>query len=158
MAGENPWMESPDWLDGIPPEIHIGDANVLRTLVGRVRRPGMVAVEVGSWVGNGSTRVIVESVRPAGGRVYCVDTWAGSDNVIHHLRYRERYPSMFPLFAENVRAYRGENVVRPLILPSAEASRLFPDRSVDLVFVNGNHGYTQVKADLEAWLPKVRPG
>jgi predicted O-methyltransferase YrrM len=151
-------MESPDWLDGIPPEIHIPDANVLRGLLGRVRRPGVVVVEVGSWVGNGSTRVLAEVVRPTGGRVYCVDTWAGSDNVLHHLRYRERYPTMFPLFAANVRGYGGEGVIRPVIRPSVEASRLFPDGSVDLVFIDGNHGYSAVKADIAAWLPKVRPG
>jgi hypothetical protein len=87
-----------------------------------------------------------------------VDTWAGSDNVAHHLDYRSRFSSLFPVFAANVRRYGGEDVVRPIIRCSAEASRLFPDRSVDLVFIDGNHGYSQVWRDLASWLPKVKPG
>jgi hypothetical protein len=157
-ADENRWMKTPDWLDDIPPEVHLGDVYVLRQLLRRVYRPGMVVVEVGSWVGNGSTRAIVETIRPAGGRAYCVDTWAGTDNVVHHRRLREQYPSMFPLFAENVRRYGGEEAVRPLILPSTDAARLFPNRSVDLVFIDGDHSYSAVKRDIAAWLPKVRPG
>jgi predicted O-methyltransferase YrrM len=158
MPDENGWMMVPDWVDGIPPEVNVHDIEVLRLLARRVRRPGMVAVEVGSWVGNGSTRALAEEVRAARGRLYCVDTWAGSDNVTHHVRYRETYPTMFPVFAENVRRYGGDDVIRPLVLPSVSAARLFPDRSLDLVFIDGNHGYTAVRADLAAWRPKVRPG
>jgi predicted O-methyltransferase YrrM len=143
---------------GIAPEIHPGDADVLNILLGRVTRPDVVVVEVGSWVGNGSTRVIAQAIRPASGRLYCVDTWAGSDNVPHHQDFRLQYSSMFPIFAENVRHYGGEEVIRPLIMPSLSASALFPDGSVDLVFIDGNHGYTNVKRDLSAWLPKVKPG
>jgi hypothetical protein len=65
---------------------------------------------------------------------------------------------MFHLFAENVRRYRGQAVIRPLMMPSTEASALFPDESLDLVFIDGNHGYSHVKQDIRAWLPKVRPG
>jgi hypothetical protein len=65
---------------------------------------------------------------------------------------------MFPLFAENVRRYRGGEVIRPLMMPSLEAARLFPDASLDLVFIDGNHGHGHVKQDILAWLPKVRPG
>jgi predicted O-methyltransferase YrrM len=158
MANLNPWGESRQWSDGIPPEIHPGDVQVLTALLGHVMRPGVVAVEVGSWVGNGSTRVLSEVLRPAGGKLYCVDTWAGSDNVEHHLKFREQYGSMFRVFARNVWRYAGQGVVRPLALPSTEASRLFPDGSVDLVFIDGNHGYSAVKEDIAAWLPKVRSG
>lgn len=34
----------------------------------------------------------------------------------------------------------------------------FADSSVDLVFVDADHSYAGVKADLEAWAPKVRSG
>src|SRR5262249_27042005 len=150
--------DAPEWSDGIPPEIMPGDAAVLAHLLGQMARPKMQVVEVGSWVGNGSTRAIVEAIRGHDGVLYCVDTWAGSDNVPHHREYRTRHVSMFHLFAENVRRYRGQAVVRPLMMPSIEASALFPDESLDLVFIDGNHGYSHVKEDIQAWLPKVRPG
>lgn len=158
MTAVNPWGKSSEWRDGIPPEIHPGDAEVLGLLFDQVKRPGMVVVEVGSWVGNGSTRVLAELVRSVGGTLYCVDTWAGSENVGHHQAYRAQYGSMFGVFAENVRRYGGQDVVRPLAMPSTEACELFADESVDLVFIDANHGYSHVKRDTLAWLQKVRYG
>jgi len=41
---------------------------------------------------------------------------------------------------------------------SIEAVDSFSDESLDFVFIDGNHKYEYVKADLEAWYPKVRQG
>lgn len=158
VAAFNPWSNGAEWSAGIPPEIHPPDAEVLALLLDEVKRREMVVVEVGSWVGNGSTRVIVEAIRPAAGALYCVDTWAGSDNVPHHLQYRERGDDLFGVFADNVRNYGGQEVVRPLRMPSGAASKLFADDSLDLVFIDGNHGYSHARQDVLAWLPKVRRG
>jgi hypothetical protein len=154
----NPWGYAAEWTEGIPPEIHMADADVLTMLLNKVRSKGMAVLEVGSWVGNGSTRVIVELIRKFNGILYCVDTFAGSDNVKHHLQYRAEYNNMFHVFSQNVRKYNGQDIVRPVILPSLDASRKFPDESLDLVFIDGSHGYTHVKQDIRAWLPKVKEG
>jgi Methyltransferase domain len=45
-----------------------------------------------------------------------------------------------------------------LIASSLTASRLFGDASVDWVHLDARHDYASVKADIEAWLPKVKPG
>lgn len=158
MPGLDLWNHASEWSEGVPPEIHPADVGVLTFLLNEVKHKDMVVVEVGSWVGNGSTRVIVETIRDVKGTLYCVDTWAGSDNVSHHRQYRARFNSMFMLFSENVRQYQGRDIVKPLAMPSLEASKLFPDKSVDLVFIDANHGYSHVKQDLLAWLPKVRSG
>jgi hypothetical protein len=41
---------------------------------------------------------------------------------------------------------------------SLEAVNSFEDESLDFVFIDANHKYEYVKADLEAWYPKVRQG
>lgn len=41
--------------------------------------------------------------------------------------------------------------------PSPAAAMLVPDRSLDFVFIDGNHTYQAVKEDLFAWAPKVHP-
>lgn len=45
-----------------------------------------------------------------------------------------------------------------LWLPSVEASRFVPDGWADFVFIDAAHSYHAVKADIEAWKPKVREG
>lgn len=43
-------------------------------------------------------------------------------------------------------------------MPSVEAAKLVPDRWADFVFIDAGHSYQAVRADIEAWLPKVREG
>lgn len=41
---------------------------------------------------------------------------------------------------------------------SPDVAERFPDGSLDFVYIDGNHSYPAVTADLHAWYPKVRPG
>jgi predicted O-methyltransferase YrrM len=41
---------------------------------------------------------------------------------------------------------------------SVDAAKDVPDGSLDFVYLDGAHDYKNVKADLEAWTPKVRVG
>ena len=158
MTAFNPWSNRAEWTHEIPPEIFTGDAEMLTALLSQVKHAGMVVVEVGSWVGNGSTRVIVEGLRDIEAAFYCVDTWAGSDNVPHHLEFRRRHNDLFPVFAENVKKYGGLTRIKPLRMRSIDASKLFANDSIDLVFIDGNHAYSQIKQDVYSWLPKVKAG
>ena len=45
-----------------------------------------------------------------------------------------------------------------IIGDSVTASRLFGDASVDWVHLDARHDYAGVKADIQAWLPKVKLG
>ncbi|HSE24596.1 MAG TPA: class I SAM-dependent methyltransferase [Pyrinomonadaceae bacterium] len=45
-----------------------------------------------------------------------------------------------------------------IISDSIAASRLFADRSLDWVHLDARHDYRSLKADIEAWLPKLKRG
>jgi Methyltransferase domain len=45
-----------------------------------------------------------------------------------------------------------------IIAESGTASSFFPDGSIDWVHLDARHDCSSVKADISAWLPKIRPG
>jgi hypothetical protein len=81
-------------------------------------------------------------------RCFALDTWQGDDHAgfygeeifadVDGVR-AESYPDMAVL----LRGYFDESVEK------------FDDGSVDLLHIDGRHGYEDVKHDFESWLPKV---
>ena len=43
-------------------------------------------------------------------------------------------------------------------MQSVEASKRYADASLDFCFIDANHEYGAVAADIDAWRPKVKPG
>ncbi len=50
------------------------------------------------------------------------------------------------------------DMITLIVSDSVTASRLFGDASIEWVHLDARHDYASVKADIEAWLPKVKPG
>lgn len=75
------------------------------------------------------------------GKLLCIDIWQG-ESVYREAKTRLSDASKFQL-------YRGK---------SLEIAPLIPDNSLDFIYIDADHHYNAVKADLAAWVPKVRPG
>ena len=100
-------------------------------------------VEIGSFAGR-STHALLCACP---GIVYSVDprdpAFIGSEEAAADLRRS---------FFENVKGFGNLAVMETF---SEIAARAFPDASVEMVFIDGDHVYGSFKADLDAWLPKA---
>jgi predicted O-methyltransferase YrrM len=100
-----------------------------------------VIVEIGSYHGR-SAAYMAAAMKP-GTSLFCVDHW-------QHRIDRQ-------VFKDNLNALDLYKLVDPIQENSIIAAQQFMD-PIDLLFIDGNHAYSYVKADFEAWYPKVRIG
>lgn len=90
-----------------------------------------------------------------------VDPWRGDKEFLNSLddsrniknwNYEKLYEEVknkFSIYDEKA------NIIRAT---SKEASKYFNDKSVDFIFIDGNHSYESVKEDIELWYPKIKIG
>ena len=105
-------------------------------------------VEIGSWKGR-STHALLSGCE---GTVWAVDHFNGSNS--QELAFTEaKEKDIHKIFLENVGHFKN---LKALKTDSITASKQFKDKSVDMVFIDGDHAYEAVKADIEMWLPKAK--
>lgn len=114
-----------------------------------------VFVEVGSWKGKSIAFMGVEIVN-SGKKISCyaVDTWLGSQE--HNSDSYIKDGSLYDLFIENISPLK--DVITPIRKPSVDAANQFSDGSLDIVYIDANHEYQEVKKDIAVWLPKIKKG
>ena len=117
----------------------------------KVASNSRVAIEVGSWMGR-STCAIAANIEDY---VWAVDTWQGSPE--HSSMLADKPPGwLYERFLENT---KGLPVI-PLMMPSVEAAAMLGAIGVgaDMIFIDANHAYEYVKADIKAWMPMLADG
>lgn len=125
--------------------------------------PGARVVEIGAWVGVGTSYLAGGLRSGAGGRIYAVDTFQGTtlDSQIKRgwKKTVERMGgSTLKAFQENIRAFQLEELVTPIVASSQEAARQWPGDPVQLLYIDGDHAYEAVKIDYAQWSGYVPPG
>ena len=117
-----------------------------------------VFVEIGTWKG-ASIKYLAQEVRDTGKniRLYGVDTFKGTtgeptqqmdEAVLKDVLYETYLKNI-----ESVKAY-----VTTIIGDSHEVHKRFEERSLDVVFIDGDHSYEALLLDLAGWYPKVKQG
>lgn len=117
-------------------------------------------VEVGCWLGESSS-YMARRIKESGKKIefFCVDTWKGSEGIAWMKPYLDRCGGdMLPAWKRRMVDRGVAEYATPIQLPSVEAAKQFEDESLDFVMIDGDHQYEAVKADIDAWLPKVKHG
>lgn len=104
-----------------------------------------IIVEIGSYLG-ASTSFLATGVKAKDGKVFAVDTWE-NQGMSEGARdtYEEFLQNTYPL----------KQWIIPLRGRSTEIAQSF-DKKIDLLFIDGDHSYEGVSADIKAWLPKLK--
>jgi predicted O-methyltransferase YrrM len=116
---------------------------------------GSLFVEVGTWKGMSAAYMGVEIINSGKNiKLHCVDTWEYIPTQTEIAR--SKYTNLYETFLNNINPC-GEVVV-PVRGISWEMADMYPDESIDFVFIDAAHDYASVKKDLAAWYPKVKKG
>ena len=151
--------------------------------VAKVWRPRLM-VEVGSWKGL-SANIFAQEMKAQWERdvsrdsvlpvlpalplpeLVCVDTWLGSGEFMgvgrdpsRDLRRVNGWPMVYFDFLSNMALSGLSEIVTPWPCPSIIAARCLRAEGLlfDAIYIDASHEYEDVRADLAAWWPLVRPG
>lgn len=114
-----------------------------------------IFVEIGAWKGRSTAFLAVEAIKSGKAiDLHVVDTFEGSDEPEHHgdrdiNRLRQVFDHNIAPVAEFLTVHQ---------MTSVDAAARFADGSVSFALIDAAHDYDSVKADIAAWLPKMKTG
>lgn len=110
-------------------------------------------VEIGAFLGRSTSYLAVEAQHKKL-KIDIVDTWLGSPE---HMQMEEiKDGKLFGMFLENLKpVINNINIIRA---ESLRAVRMYDEKSLDAVFIDGDHAYEAIRADISEWRKKVKTG
>lgn len=145
-----------EWGFPSPGGIDRGDMDVLEGLVKQqLAKVGweVKIADVGCWTGKSTVTFALSSPQS---KIEAIDWFKGSDGT--PLAIAASDITVKDVLHSNLRYFDVFDRVNVLEDHSVEASKKFPDNHFDIVFIDADHRYLNVLADLKAWWPKVKPG
>jgi predicted O-methyltransferase YrrM len=114
----------------------------------------LTVVEIGSWKGR-STLALALGLRARGsGRVYAIDPHTGNtESIAIHGNI-----DTFDEFIRNIQLAGVADVVESIRSSSHDARARFTDGSVDVLFIDGSHEYSDVVMDINDWATTLADG
>ena len=109
-------------------------------------------VEIGVFKGEFSKHLLNNWA----GKLYMIDPWRGLDGSYDDISNHNNHENPWLETQKNIEGF--ENRAFMLRGLSDQLVDLFPDNSLDFVFIDGNHAYEYVKEDIRLWYPKVKKG
>lgn len=108
----------------------------------------------GAEIGVEKGRFSAELVK-SGAHLYCIDPWRVYPDYKERSMPQYVMDKNFIITQRRLAPYKNHTIIRK---SSMEALADFEDRSLDFVYIDGNHGYKHVVEDLFEWSKKVRKG
>jgi len=106
-------------------------------------------VEIGSWMGR-STHALCEGCAE---KVISVDTFRGAKANTNGTFFDPAAMDLFREFASNVANFKQLQV---FVMESHQAARRFAPLSIDMIFIDGDHKFEEVRLDLRVWMPVAK--
>jgi hypothetical protein len=134
------------------------------------RFPSGHFVEIGAWMGKSASYMGVEIVNSGKDIKFdVIDHFRGSKEEVNTNHKAAKIHNLKGLCVNNLRPFwstkhntdpytRLDNMLKVVVSDSVGASQRYENGSLDFVFIDGGHSYKEVKADIQAWLPKVKKG
>lgn len=119
---------------------------------------GAHIVEIGVWMGR-SAVFTAQCIKDSGKDITytVIDTFKGSQNETEHINtVADHGGSIRHIFDENTKHLK--DYMRVKEMTSSEAAEWFTDRSLDLVFIDGDHSFDGVYSDIMNYLPLIKKG
>jgi predicted O-methyltransferase YrrM/glycosyltransferase involved in cell wall biosynthesis len=132
--------------------LNVAEGRLLFRLARKCSGQGVI-VEIGSWKGKSTIWLGHGSHAGRKVRIHAVDPHTGSPE--HG--GKSRHVWTFEEFQQNIKAAGVDDVIVAHVDHSVTAAQKFTE-PIELIFVDGLHEYESVKADFEAWFPKVIEG
>ncbi len=111
-------------------------------------------VEVGVYLGENAAHVI-DNLQIE--KTWLIDTWGENGFFVSEMVTLEDGNRIYKEVQELFKPEISQGKVEILRMDNREAAAQLPN-DLDLVYIDANHAYEEVKKDMEAWYPKVRKG